>query len=104
MKKLLVLPLVLLLGACTSSIHMSQMSGQLNKTVIESSSNLVQFEKSQHVVMGFVFDTDYVDDAYQELLTQCPNGTSLVNAEYLTNHGFLNWTNKIRIKAICNAN
>ncbi|MCW8328554.1 hypothetical protein MD588_07010 [Photobacterium sp. SDRW27] len=103
MKKLLVLPLVLLLGACTSSIHMSQVSGTTNKSIAESSQNLVQIEKSQHVIMGFAYDTDYVDAAYQELLTQCPSGTSLVNIEYLTNHSFLNWTNKIRIKAACKA-
>ncbi|GAM63383.1 hypothetical protein JCM19232_1530 [Vibrio ishigakensis] len=53
------------------------------------------------MVMGFAFDTDYVDQAYAQVLEQCPTGASMVNVEYVTDHGFLHWTNKIRVKALC---
>jgi hypothetical protein len=62
---------------------------------------VIEIEKSQKNILGFVYNTDYVDQAYADLLHQCPNGTSMVNVEYLTNHGFLSWTDKIRIKAVC---
>jgi hypothetical protein len=62
---------------------------------------VIEIEQSQKNILGFVYDTNYVDKAYERLLNQCPNGTSMMNVEYLTNHGFLSWTDKIRIKAIC---
>jgi hypothetical protein len=62
---------------------------------------IIEIEKSQKNILGFVYDTNYVDQAYKNLLLECPNGTSMVNVEYLTNHGFLSWTDKIRIKAVC---
>jgi len=62
---------------------------------------VIEIEKSQKNILGFVYDTDYVDLAYKKLLLECPNGTSMINVEYLTNHGFFSWTDKIRIKAVC---
>ncbi|WP_232300035.1 hypothetical protein [Colwellia sp. MT41] len=62
---------------------------------------VIEIEESQKNMLGFVFHTDYVDQAYTNLLRQCPNGTAIINVEYLTNHGFLSWTDIIRIKAIC---
>lgn len=102
MKKLLVIPLIMILSACTSSVHMSQLSGNTNNAT-HAPSHIVKIEKKQHVIMGFVFDADYADEAHQALVEQCPKGASLVNTEYITNHGFMSWTNKIVIKAVCNA-
>jgi len=62
---------------------------------------VIEIEKFQKNILGFVYNTHYADQAYAELLHQCPNGTSMVNVEYLTNHGFMSWTDKIRIKAVC---
>lgn len=98
MKKLVVF-LPLLLAACSSSVHMSQVSQ--NPSVQVTNPQSMEVETEQTVVMGFAFDTDYVDDAYSQVLQQCPTGASMVNVEYVTDHGFLHWTNKIRIKALC---
>jgi hypothetical protein len=62
---------------------------------------IIAIEKSQKNILGFVYDSNYVDQAYAELLQKCPKGTTMINVEYLTNHGFLSWTDKIHIKAIC---
>jgi hypothetical protein len=62
---------------------------------------VIEIEKYQKNILGFVYNTDYVDLAYKNLLVECPNGTSMINVEYLTNHGFFSWTDKIRIKAVC---
>ncbi|MCJ8318344.1 MAG: hypothetical protein MJK12_01835 [Colwellia sp.] len=100
MKKLFLLFWPVMLSACTSSIHMSQMNVASNHSEFESD-EVIEIEKSQKIILGFVYDTNYVDQAYNKLLLTCPNGTSMINVEYLTNHGFLSWTDKIRIKAVC---
>ena len=99
MKTLLLLLMVLMMSACTSSVHMSQVDvGSNNELKV---GQMIEIETSQKNILGFVYNTDYVDQAYKKLLVQCPRGTSIVNVEYVTNHGFLSWTDKIRIKAIC---
>lgn len=101
MKKLILLLTVAMLSACTSSIHMSQVdvgSNDANKVEV---GQVIEIEKYQKNILGFVYNTDYVDLAYKNLLVECPNGTSMINVEYLTNHGFFSWTDKIRIKAVC---
>jgi len=80
---------------------MSQVDVGSNSQIELGNSTVIAIEKAQKNVLGFVYNTDYVDKAYDDLLQQCPNGTVMVNVEYLTNHGFLSWTDKIRIKAIC---
>ncbi|GEM81338.1 hypothetical protein VSU01S_35830 [Vibrio superstes NBRC 103154] len=78
---------------------MSQVTRDQNVQL--QSPHTLEVETAQTVVMGFAFDTDYVDDAYAQVFEQCPSGASMVNVEYLTDHGFLHWTNRIRIKALC---
>lgn len=89
MKKLFLLLTVAMLSACTSSIHMSQVDVGTNNQQELASGKVINIEKSQKILLGFVYDSNYVDQAYQQLLLQCPNGTSMINVEYLTNHGFL---------------
>ncbi|EAP95692.1 hypothetical protein [Vibrio splendidus] len=99
MKKLVIIS-PLLLAACTSSVHMSQVSQ--NPNIQGTYIRTIEVATEKSVVMGFAFDTDYVDQAYTQILERCPMGASLVNIEYLTDHGFLHWTNKIRVRAACN--
>lgn len=98
---LLTLLALMVLSACTSSIHMSQVDVGRNSKNELVNGKVIAIEKSQKNIMGFVYNSHYVDQAYVDLLQQCPNGTAMINVEYLTNHGFLSWTDKIRIKAIC---
>jgi hypothetical protein len=100
MKKLFLLLNVVMLSACTSSVHMSQVDIGNNYNE-DDIGKIIEIEESQKNILGFVYNTNYVDQAYKNLLLQCPSGTSMINVEYLTNHGFLSWTDKIRIKAIC---
>jgi len=104
MQKIFLLFIAIMLSGCTSSIHMSQIDiGTSSHNKFEPG-KVIEIERSQKIILGFVYDTNYVDQAYKKLLLQCPNGTSMINVEYLTNHGFLSWTDKIRIKAICKQN
>jgi hypothetical protein len=101
MKKLFLLLNVVMLSACTSSVHMSQVDIGSDSYNEDDIGKIIEIEESQKNILGFVYNTNYVDQAYKNLLLQCPSGTSMINVEYLTNHGFLSWTDKIRIKAIC---
>lgn len=102
MKKILLL-LSMTLAGCTHSIHMSHMSDVSANTPksINLNKHIVEVTTEQTVVLGFVFDIDYVDQAYQQLQEKCPTEIIAVNTQYSTSHGFLHWTNKIRMKAVC---
>ncbi|MCL9782295.1 hypothetical protein M9194_12745 [Vibrio sp. S4M6] len=99
MRNLILLFIALFLTACSSSVHLSQVNSDPN--IHLKSPKMVEVETSQDVVMGFAFDTNYVDKAYTQIMERCPTGASMVNVEYVTKHGFLHWTNIIRVKAQC---
>jgi len=104
MKKIILLLSIFMLvtlSACTSSIHMSQVDVDTISPDELNRGTIIEIEKSQKNILGFVYNTHYADQAYAELLQRCPSGTAIVNVEYLTNHGLLSWTDKIRIKAVC---
>ncbi len=56
----------------------------------------------QFVVAGFASDTDYVEQAYKKILSECPEGEIKdITTQFLTSLGFSSWTNKIFIQAKC---
>lgn len=97
---LLVLTL-LFTGGCTHSIHLQHISDFEPVKANAAERKVVVVETSQRVILGFAFDTQYVDDAKKQLIEKCPAGVSAVSTQYSTDHGFLYWTNKIRMQGIC---
>jgi len=61
----------------------------------------VEAMAKQHVILGFAFDTNYVDNARNSLIAQCDKELTAVSTQYSTDHGFLSWNNKILMKGIC---
>jgi hypothetical protein len=55
----------------------------------------------QGVVLGITDNTDYVDEAFASLLSQCPGDVIGVNTRYSTKLGFLSYRNAIDIQALC---
>jgi hypothetical protein len=55
----------------------------------------------QNVVLGVTDNTRYVDDAYAELLSQCPGDIVGLNTRYSTKLGFLSYKNTIEMQAFC---
>ena len=102
MKKILLFLSISVTG-CTHSIHMSHMSDVSASTpkAMNIEKHIVEVNTEQTVILGFAFDTDYVDQAYQQLQQKCPREIVAVNTQYSTSHGFLHWTNKVRMKAVC---
>ena len=104
MKKILLL-LCISISGCTHSIHMSHMSdiSASSPKAINLDKHIVEVNSEQTVILGLAFDTDYVDQAYEELQQKCLGEIVAVNTQYSTSHGFLHWTNKIRMKAVCSS-
>lgn len=93
--------LLVLLTGCTHSIHLQHVSDFDAVSANAAQRKVVVVETSQRVILWFAFDTDYVDDAKKQLIEKCPAGVSAVSTQFSTDHGFLHWTNKIRMQGIC---
>ena len=62
----------------------------------------ISVEKEQYVFLSLAFDTDYADEAYRGLMSQCPRGEILnVRARYSTDLGFLAYKNRLVVSALC---
>ncbi|MEK6606602.1 MAG: hypothetical protein AABZ30_02975 [Myxococcota bacterium] len=59
-------------------------------------------ETSDKVILGFAFETDYVDEAYRQLLAACPRGAiANVRARHSTDLGILAFRRKMKLDAVC---
>lgn len=92
---------LLILGGCTSSIHMVNTAGSGLLSLSDTTYKYVEAKSQQTVVLGFVFDTDYVNAAKQSLIEQCEGDLVAVTTQYSTEHNFMHWKNKILMKGIC---
>jgi len=106
MKKILIyiilLYITLLTGVgCTHAVHLyhvSELEAQFNRKKLAEISS----ESTQFTVMGFIQNTDYVNQAFEDLKGQCLKGNVVgINTRYSTSHGFFSWTNKIKMTAYC---
>ncbi len=100
MKKILMLGLFML-GGCTHSIHMVHTDGFNGAMPAAKQAQYVEAKSEQKVILGFVYNTDYVNRAHEELLAQCDGNIRAVSTQYSTSHNFLHWTNKILMKGVC---
>ena len=101
MKRLL---LLLALSGCTHSIHLVHTSG-FSPYSDKESGKPVSSRSEQFVILSLVGNTDYVEEAYQNLIKQCPKGSIKgITTQYSTSHGFFSWTNKIFMQGTCVGN
>lgn len=88
---------ILVLSGCAHSVHQYSVNSSDSRT-----GRLVTANSEQFVVLGFVSDTKYVDQAFDRLKSQCPNGRiDGINTRYSTSLGFFSWTNKILMRGYC---
>ena len=87
-------------AGCAHSIHQVHVSdfdaqNAANGTVVSA-------QTEQFVILGFKGDTQYVEDAVQQLKSKCEGGAiSGIATQYSTSLGFFSWTNKISLKGTC---
>ncbi|HEY6562015.1 MAG TPA: hypothetical protein VI072_32330 [Polyangiaceae bacterium] len=100
MTRLLGCLVVALLAGCTHSVH--QVSVSAHDIPRGAPVRRIVAEAEQHVVLYVTDNTDFVDEAHRNLLSQCPRGELVaVETRYSTSHGFLSFDNKVRMTGWC---
>lgn len=95
-----ILALTWLVG-CAHSIHQVHTSDFVPGTPIESG-EIVKGYAEQFVIFGFTQQTNYVDQAYQKLMSACPGGSITgITTQLSTSLGFFSWTNKALMQGLC---
>lgn len=97
------LSLLIFVGCAHSvhEVHVSDFKGLNGYKKIEQGS-IVQGKAEQFVIMGFVYDTNYVNIAKNNLITQCPQGEITgITTQYSTSLSFFSWTNKVLMQGLC---
>ena len=93
--------LLFIFGGCAHSVHQVHM-GDFNTQEKYTAGEWVTAETSQKVILGFVQQTNYVNEAKSKLISKCPNGDIQgVTTRYSTSLGFFSWDNKILMQGLC---
>ncbi len=95
--------LSLLVCGCSFSVHEVAASGftAADPSTAPRHAKWIHAQAEQGVILGITDNTDYVDRAYADLLTQCPGDVVGMQIRFSTRLGFLSWTNVIDIRAMC---
>ena len=96
----IVLLLLLILGGCSHSVHLVNISDFDQKEKF-TAGKWVQVETEQTVILGFKFDTNYVDLAHKKLIAKCSGDIQGITTRYSTSHVFFHWKNKIHMQGLC---
>ena len=90
-------------SGCAYSIHVNHTS-DFQATQPLSEYRIVEARGEQFSFLGFVSQTDYVDDAFTALQNQCPRGqVTGIQTRYSTRLGFFSWTNVVRMQGYCSS-
>lgn len=99
--KTILVALALGLSGCAYSVHQVHVSDFKPGVPLERG-EVVKAKSEQFVIMGFARESNYVDSAYQDLQTKCPNGTITgITTQFSTDLGFFSWTNRILMQGLC---
>lgn len=93
---------MIILGvSCTHSVHLVHV-GDFRPYQKLTSGKVIEAISEQWVFLGFTQQTDYVNNARNDLMKQCPTGRIQGPVTRLsTSHGFFSWTNKVHVQALC---
>ena len=100
MKNIILIVLTLTAFSCAHSIHQVYTSDFSPSAKLDSG-KLVTAKSEQFVILGFVKQTDYVNQAYLNLINQCPGQITGITTQLSTSMGFFSWTNKVLIQGLC---
>lgn len=94
------LGLCLLPLSCAHSINQVYVSS-MDPNAIWNKGNWVEVERSDHVILGFAMQTDYVNQAYQALQEKCPGRLAQISSEHITSYLFLSYRQRLILKGLC---
>ena len=87
---------------CTHSLHLSHVSDFSPTYRKYEAGEAVKARAEQFTVLGFVSETNYVDQAFNDLQSKCPGGSVQgITTQYSTSHGFFSWTNVVEMQGLC---
>lgn len=100
-KNLFILLIFVFLTSCTHSLHQYHV-GEVEFVPKKYKKIQVDSKSEQRVILGFVTQTDYVNDAFKKLQNKCASGmVTGINTRYSTSHGFFSWTNTVKMTGTC---
>ncbi len=94
--------LVVVLGGsgCAHSVHLVHAGDFASRGT--NSATYISAATEQFVILGIKGDTDYVNQAYNDLKAKCDGGViSGITTQFSTSLGFFSWTNKILMQGSC---
>lgn len=101
MNKIIFLCILFVLGSCAHSVHQVHM-GDFETQESFTAGEWITAESEQHTIMGFIKDTNYVNEARKKLIAKCPNGDiQAVTTRFSTSLGFFSWYNRIYMQGLC---
>lgn len=101
MGRRVLLAAVLSAGCSTTFGHSVHSYGFMSLEPVPDS-RPVEAEETEDVVLGFIFDTDYVDRARDKLLAQCPDAELVnVKVKFSTDMGFLAYRQRVHMRGEC---
>jgi hypothetical protein len=102
-RSLRALGLLLLAGGCAHSVHQYQVSDAGTANLQRAAkAQAITADGEQFVILGFTANTDYVEEAFERLRVQCPDGEiARIHTRYSTSLKFLSYTNKVHLQANC---
>lgn len=102
-RSLILFAMVVFSMGCTHALHQyhagdgddsASSSGRKNRTITSLG--------EQNGFLNFRFNTNYVDEAWQDLQAQCLKGSIVgVHTRFSTSHGFFSWNNQVKMRATC---
>ncbi len=95
--------LLALASGCTYSVHEVTAAGfaPADAAPAPRKGEWIHARGEQSVVLGITDNTDYVDRAYAELVSQCPGDIVGLSTRTSTSLGFLSYTNVVEMRAMC---
>lgn len=107
MKIILLLTSILWLSSCAHSVHQVHTSDfdlpesvRGKKNIVELG-KVIQAKSEQFVIMGFTKETNYINQAYANLVSQCDGTVLGITTQLSTSLGFFSWTNKVLMQGMC---
>ena len=99
--KTMCLSTALFFAGCAHSVHQVHTSDFLPAASIQSG-RIVKGSAEQFVILGITSETNYVNQAVQKIMNECPNGRiTALTTQISTSLGFFSWTNKALIQGLC---
>ena len=85
---------------CSYSVHQQYISS-MDPNASYGKGKWVEVTTSDFVILSFATQSNYVEDAYKRLESECKGRIAQVTTEHLTAYKFLSYDQKLILKGLC---